>query len=127
MLFGIGCSKAIKPTSKKSPYSFETAIKNGDVVYLFDKEYNVKKLEQFMENVKKDKTDKIRITHYTLEGDAILTDLEYNDEKINYTHDTTRDDFGTKKIDKQILDVDSIYKSGSKYYIKAVPNDILIY
>ena len=124
----INNSKDIKPSSNKDhPYTSETAIKNGDVVNLHGKEYNVEKLEQFMENVKKGVNDKIRITQYTVEGGAIITDLEYDGEKINYTYDTTRDNWGAKKIEKKKLDVDTIYKSGSKYYFKSTPDDILIY
>ena len=127
MFFGIGCSKESNPTHNKSPYTNETAIKNGDVVNVQGKQYNVEKLDKFIENVKKGNNDKVRITTYTDEGGAMITDLEYDGKKINYTYDTTRDGMGVPKIDKKKFNGDSIYKSGTKYYLKTSPNDILIY
>lgn len=128
MLFGIGCSKSTKSNSDNdSSYTSEIAIKNGDVVNFHGKEYNVEKLEQFLSNVKKGNNDKIRITQYTFEGAAIITDLDYDGNVINYTYDTTRDDYGIKKIENKKLDGDTIYKSGSNYYLKASPDNILLY
>lgn len=127
MLIGIWYSKQRKLTYNKSPYTSETAIKNGDVVNIHRKQYNVEKLEQFVENVKNNKKDKIRITNYTIEGGAIITDLEYDGKNINYKYDNTRDGFGVPTIEKKKFDMDSIYKSGSNYYLKSKPNDILIF
>jgi signal peptidase I len=122
----MGCSKESKPTLNKSPYKYETAIKNGDIVGFNGGKYNIKKLDQFMENVKKGKKDRIRITTYTTEGGAIITDLEYDGKNINYTCDNTRDGFGVPIIEKKKFDGDSIYKSGSSYYLKNKPEDIFI-
>jgi len=127
MYIGIGCSKDSKPNYNEAPYTTETAIKNGDVVVVHGKQYNVKRLEKFMENIKNNKNDKVRITAYTIEGGAIVTDLEYDGKKINYIYDSTRDTLGEQKIDKKEFNGDSIYKSGSEYYLKNTPNNILIY
>ena len=127
MFLGIGCSKVSEPTYNKSPYTTETAIKNGDVVNVQGKQYSFEKLEKFMENVKKGNKDKVRITTYTSEGGAIITDLQYDEKNINYTYDTTRDGMGVPKIDKKKFKGNSIYKSGTKYYLKNSPNDISIY
>lgn len=125
MIFAIGCSRDNKLTYSKTPYASETAIKNGDVVGIHGKQYNTEKLEKFMENVRKGIKDKVRITTYTKEGDAIITDLEFDGKKINYTYDNTRDRFGTPTIEKKKFNADSIYKDDSKYYLKNSPNDIL--
>lgn len=127
MLICMGCSEQSKHTYNTSPYTSETAIKNGDVVDIHGKQYNVEKLENFLENVKNNKKDKIRITGYTTEGGAIITDLEYDGKKINYTYDSTRDGMGVPTIDKKKFNADSIYKSGPNYYLKSKPNDILIF
>jgi hypothetical protein len=127
MFISIGCSKESKPTQNNSPYRYETAIKNGDIVGFNGSKYNIKKLDQFMENVEKGKKDKIRITKYTDEGGAIITDLEYDGKKINYTYDNTRDGFGLPTIEKKIFSGDSIYKSGSNYFLKNKPEDIFIF
>jgi hypothetical protein len=126
-IFAIGCKRANKPTYNKSPYTSETAIKNGDVVDIHGKQYNAEKLEKFIENVQNVNKDKVRITQYTIEGDAIIIDLVFDGKKINYTYDNTRDDFGIPTIEKKKFNADSIYKSNTKYYLKSSPNDILIY
>jgi hypothetical protein len=127
MIFAIGCSRASNPTYNKSPYTYETAIKNGDVVDFHRDQYNTEKLEKFMENVQNGIKDKVRITGYTIEGGAIITDLEFDGKIIKYTYDNTRDGFGTPTIEKKKFNANSIYKSDSKYYLKSSPNDILIF
>jgi len=121
-----GCSKNIKPTFNNTPYTSETAIKNGDVVRTIDGiSHNIERLEKFTENVNKKSKDKIRITWFTTEGGAILTDLDYDGKKINYTYDTTRDGFGARTIEKKKFN--SIYKDGDKYHLKNSSEDINIY
>lgn len=127
MLISIGCSKQNKSTYNDSPYTYETAIKNGDVVAINGKQHNTEKLEQFLENVENDKKDKIRIVQYTTEGGAIITDLEYSGNKIKYAYDRTRDGFGLTTIEKKKFNADSLYKKGSRYYLKSTPDDIWIY
>jgi hypothetical protein len=127
MAFAIGCSRGSKPTYNTSPYTSETAIKNGDIVDVHGKQYNAEKLEKFVENVQNGIKDKVRITKYTVEGGAIIWDLEFYGKKINCTYDSTRDGFGVPTIEKKKFSADSIYKSGSRYYLKNSPNDILLY
>jgi hypothetical protein len=110
------------------PYPSESAIRNGDVVMPSNgRRYNAEKLDQFLENVKSDKKDKIRITRYTTEGGAMIMDLEYDGKRINYTYDTTRDGMGERKITKKKLKIGSVYKGGSIYYIKDNSREIPIY
>jgi hypothetical protein len=127
IFFGTGCSKENKPTLRESNYTTEMAINNGDAVNIHGKKYNVEKLDNFIKNVEADNKDKIRITTYTVEGDPIITNLEYDGNNIIYTHDTTRDNFGQMKIEKKKFEKSSIYKSGSKYYLKDSPSDIWIF
>jgi len=115
----IGCGK--------DSYTSKTAIKNGDVVVANGNQYNVEKLDEFMENVKNNIKDKVRITRYTIEGDAIITDLDYDGENINYTDDNTRDSFGKPSIVTEKFEGASIYKNGSKYYLRNSYVEILIY
>lgn len=76
-------------------YTFEIAENYGDVVWGHDKVCNIERIDDFMNNVRKDIRDKIRVTSFTKEGDAIIHDLEYNRKVINLTRDTTRDDFSS--------------------------------
>jgi hypothetical protein len=55
VLISIGSMESSKPTHNHLSYKPETAIKNGDVVDVQGKEYNVEKLDQFMKNIKNKK------------------------------------------------------------------------
>ena len=126
LLICMGCSKNIKPIFNNKPYPSETAIKNGDVVRTNNGiSHNIERLEKFTENVKKKSKDKIRITQYTDEGGAILTDLDYDGKQINYTYDTTRDGFGARTIEKKKFN--NIYQDGDKYHVKNSSEDIIVY
>ena len=61
-------------------YPMEQAIKEGCIIIGSDV-FNKAKLDSFIENTnvnnKDRKSDYIRIVQYTIEGDAIITDLEY--------------------------------------------------
>lgn len=141
----MGCVEEGKPTDNASSDAFETeskkedstlaeqryyvefAIQNGDVVDVHGQHYNEEKLEQFMVNVKKRRNDKVRITRYTIEGDALIIDLEFDGEKIYYTYDTTRDAYGEHGVFKKEFPADSIYKTGSEYYLKDSSDEVWLY
>jgi hypothetical protein len=128
ILIGMRYNSKNSVTSESTPYLPETAIANGDIVKTNGgKQYNVEKLQKFFEHVKNDKKDKVRITRYTTEGGAIIMDLENDGKRINYTFDTTRDGMGERKIVKKKFKSDSLYKSGSLYYLKDRSGDIQIY
>jgi hypothetical protein len=96
----IGCSnngsKTLTATLlNNKPYHFEEAIQNGDVVYL-NKVYNFERFQQFLNNVNNKKSDKIRITGYTDEGDPIFKDLYFDGKQLHYSYDNSNDKFGGK-------------------------------
>lgn len=62
---------------------------------------HLEELDRFIEQFDKQKKAKVRIVQYTIEGDPILTDLDYNREIIQYQHDTTRDQYGSGSITKK--------------------------
>lgn len=74
-------------------YSYEEAVKRGDIVYQVDVE-NVSRFEEFLNNVSNITEDTIRITGYTHEGDPIFEDLHFDGKVIHYTHDNSYDEFG---------------------------------
>ncbi|WP_068775732.1 DUF4362 domain-containing protein [Paenibacillus sp. FJAT-26967] len=76
-------------------YPSETAVQNGDVVYNRSRLANLDKWDRFLNNLKNKKEDHIRLVSYTIEGDAILDELNFNGTRIKYTHDSTRDNFGS--------------------------------
>ena len=80
-------------------YKMEQAIKDGCIVMSNNVVFNKSKLDSFIENTSVNKqgrkSDFIRFVEYTIEGDAIITDLEYKTD-VGYilTIDNTRDAFG---------------------------------
>ena len=80
-------------------YPINQAIKDGCVVISNNAIFNKNMLDSFIDNTTVDnkdrKSDFIRFVQYTIEGDAIITDLEYKVE-VGYilTTDNTRDAFG---------------------------------
>lgn len=74
-------------------YNSELARKNGDVVSVEGKTYNIEKLEQFIETYKnKDVVNRIRIIVYNRgRNDAIIRDLIIDSEGVKLIEDFSRD------------------------------------
>ena len=79
-------------------YDVEEAMENGDVIGLNGYNGNMSELHDFISNVNNSVVDSVRIVSYTFEGDAIITDLVYDGEKINYICDNSRDKWGVPLI-----------------------------
>jgi PBP1b-binding outer membrane lipoprotein LpoB len=77
----------------KEPYNSETAIENGDIVNIHGNISNLDKFGNFIKNVESGSKDKIRITMYTVEGDPIFYNLNYDGNQIQYTFDNSLDGF----------------------------------
>jgi hypothetical protein len=105
-------------------YNSELAQKNGDVVNAKGGNYNIEKLDKFIEtykNKKADVSDMIRITTYTVEGDAIIRDLIIDSDGIKLIEDITRDNFSSaenrKKTEFEVVDILKINKTEGISYI----------
>lgn len=86
-------------------YPPDTAKANGDIVSVHGKADNVQRLDEFLENIKAQVDDRVRITQYTIEGDAIVCDLSWDGQQIRMIFDSTRDKFGgseAQKIDEKV-------------------------
>ncbi len=121
-----------------SKYPPQAAIQRGDVVDIHGNITNLDKLERFITNFEKGQKDFLRITRYTIEGDPVLYELDFNGKSIAYTVDSTRDHFaGTgkgrntsqcSKIGKEKEKKSTQYyisdcsNSSSKQQILSVPN-----
>lgn len=107
-------------------YRSDIAEANGDVVSVHGKGYNIEKLDVFMESLKKNQPAAIRITQYTIEGDAIISDIIYNGKSILLTEDHSRDKFagtGNNKIIKyKIKDIYITESDGGKAYEAKLEN-----
>ncbi|MBT2688477.1 DUF4362 domain-containing protein [Bacillus sp. ISL-47] len=89
-----GCSKANSvdpPADKYDP-------KPKDVIHSHGSMEHLEELDRFIEQFNKQKRAKVRIVQYTIEGDPIMTDLDYDGEIIHYLHDTTRDQYGSGSL-----------------------------
>ncbi len=59
---------------------------------------NLERFNEFFENVQKGSKDNIRIVTYTIEGDPMLHDLDFDGDTIHSVRDTRRDKFGNGEI-----------------------------
>ena len=115
-------------TGKEIPekYDLAQAIKDGCLVIANNAIYNKNKLDAFVENINSNdrKSDFIRIVKYTIEGDAIITDLEYKNG-IGYilTTDNTRDAFG---VDTKIVTNSDIPEETYELVIEENENSVNI-
>lgn len=84
-----GCQSNI--TTDYEPESGDILDEHGYIT-------NLDKFNAFVDHVQQGKKDKIRIVHYTIEGDAILQDLDFDGKSIHSTFDSTRDEYGSGSI-----------------------------
>jgi paraquat-inducible protein B len=93
-------------------------VQNTDVVDTHGQVENVNELDDFVDHVKANVEDEVRIIQYTVEGDPMITDLVYDGQSISYTHDTTRDNFGNgevtttrcETITKRTSNIETVYQ-----------------
>ncbi|MCA0972219.1 DUF4362 domain-containing protein [Halobacillus litoralis] len=97
ILLLVGCNQTGVSTfvdNPEKPYPSEEAIENGDVVVNLDGEtVHFDRFESFVKSVRNGKEDEVRVTKYTIEGDPIFYNLQFNGEKIMYTLDNTEDGY----------------------------------
>lgn len=83
-------------------YTFEQALKDGCLIISYNNIYNKGMLDKFIENTSINSRNRIpdilRVAQWTLEGDLVLTEVEYTKEgKYKIRHDSTRDNFSSPK------------------------------
>lgn len=69
-----------------------------DVIGMYGEIENIKRFKEFLNNVEQGNNDSIRVVIYTVEGDPMLQELEYDGEVIKSITDTRRDKFGEGSI-----------------------------
>jgi hypothetical protein len=105
-----GCQTTEAPAKQLAPGKNEVVETHGSLK-------NFQRLDLFVENVQNNKKDKVRLTRYTIEGDPIYHDLDYDGSKLTLTYDTTKDKFGQgevttsdcKSIEKQESETETKY------------------
>lgn len=76
-------------------YSEDMAIRDGVVVNKFDETLNKEMLYLFYDLYSEGKDAMVRVMLYTIEGDPIIQDILYRDNRITVITDSSRDMYGS--------------------------------
>lgn len=90
----IGCSKG---NFELGDFEKES-VENAEVINTHGSIKGLEKMELFYQNTVNHLDSKLRVVHYTIEGDPIITNLSYDGEIITVQHDSTRDQYGSGSI-----------------------------
>ncbi|MGD7024641.1 DUF4362 domain-containing protein [Rossellomorea vietnamensis] len=80
-----------------SPSKYDVVNTHGNIE-------NVRLLENFIENVSKNKDSEVRVVNYTDEGDPIIHDLNYSNGLITSVKDTREDEFGDQLVMENVCE-----------------------
>jgi Domain of unknown function (DUF4362) len=72
---------------------------NADVVDMHGGITGLENMENYFQQVSENTKGDLRVTHYTIEGDPIVTDLSYDGKQIHVKFDYTRDQYGNGGVD----------------------------
>lgn len=100
--YGLGYKETNEPNITKieelpKDYSLMQAVRDNCVISIHGlKIYNKDELDTFLQNVENNKPDFIRCVSYTIEGDAIITDVNFEGNSIfSICNDLTRDEYSS--------------------------------
>ncbi|MFC5603332.1 DUF4362 domain-containing protein [Sporosarcina koreensis] len=85
-------------TSIDSDKPIVQGVDNVDVVNTHGSINGLERMKDFYNNFQNGISSELRIVHYTIEGDPIISDLNYKEDTIKVTYDSTRDNFGSGEI-----------------------------
>jgi hypothetical protein len=74
------------------------SAENNEIVNMHGTVKNLDRLDLFVENVAAKKSDEIKITHYTIEGDPIYDTVTFDGKELKITNDNSEDKFGSGEI-----------------------------
>ncbi|WP_139492841.1 DUF4362 domain-containing protein [Brevibacillus dissolubilis] len=83
----------VEPPMRENPYPPDKAKEAGDVVNVHGRFTNLEKFTAFLEHVDKHKPDQIKITSYTIEGDPVFDELDYDGQTIKHRYDNSMDHY----------------------------------
>ncbi|MEK0315311.1 DUF4362 domain-containing protein [Cohnella sp. 56] len=78
------------------------AAARGYVVLSFSGPVNPGPLPKFVQSVAAGEPASVKLVHYTVEGDPILLEAQYDGKEIRYAKDSSMDAFGAGKVVKQV-------------------------
>jgi hypothetical protein len=103
----IGCNGKVEPDDRGNE-NVKRNVDYGDVINTQGSIKGIEKMDRFYENISKNLSSKLRVIHYTIEGDPIITDLSYDGGTITVQRDTTKDQYGSGGINT--LSCNKFYK-----------------
>lgn len=90
---------AARPTSTDNARPSVKGVKDVDVLNTHGRSIEgLERMQKFYEDAQNGKPSNLRIVHYTIEGDPIVTDLKYNGDTMELIHDSSHDKFGSGEI-----------------------------
>jgi hypothetical protein len=96
-LSACGTSPSVKEQGQSGSNNSNSEEKN-EIINMHGNVSNLNRLDVFVENVAAKKSDEIKITHYTFEGDPIYDEVTFDGKQLTITNDNTEDKFGSGEI-----------------------------
>lgn len=99
--------KRDEPTNESTAPFIEETTQNDDdnqIISMHGEIENYDRFLVFLDNLKNNKQDEIKITNYTIEGDEIYHTLKITNKKIESVLDTRNDEFGPQEVIKETYD-----------------------
>ena len=90
-----GCGKSVAVSHSTAAVFTEN---EEDIVDKHGEVANFERMEEFLSNIEWQSEDQIRIVHYTLEGDPIIQEVDFDGEIFTYVYDNTHDNFGSPEV-----------------------------
>ncbi|OWA37651.1 hypothetical protein B9G55_06260 [Saccharibacillus sp. O16] len=90
-----GATEKLRKRIMDLHYSLERAVENGDVVDRVGGLVNEDIWQAFREKVDSGSSASVQVVDYTIEGDPVFHNLDYDGSVIHYQYDNTHDAFGT--------------------------------
>jgi hypothetical protein len=93
ILSACGTNSSVKEPGQAS--NNLNSVENNEIVNTHGNVKNLNRLDIFVENVEAKKSDEIKITHYTIEGDPIYDTVTFDEKQLKITNDSSEDKFGS--------------------------------
>ncbi|XZF74545.1 DUF4362 domain-containing protein [Bacillus sp. AL-1R] len=139
LLLITSCSKESNEDINDKEYSFKTAKKNGDVIQMKDKIYNVKKMNSFIDKYNSNKGGSVRLTKYNEKSEPVIIDLMVNLDSdphrvhydIDYSYSKIKGNNGEMLSNTQCKSIkkveDSSYINYSLYGCNEIHDTVLLF
>jgi hypothetical protein len=94
----VACSETSSPSDAGGTQPTVKGVEDVDVLNTHGGIEGLERMQEFYEKLQKGIASDLRIVHYTIEGDPMITDLTFNGDSLEVKHDFTRDAYGSGEI-----------------------------